>query len=522
MHTTVLSFIFILPTLLLLISSLNVGPFRSTKKIYDYSIFTVITALIASVVSIVQISTSGVTRLEYFTWNDLGLVLRLDSLSVTMYSMIAIIALVVFRYSRNYLNGHDLHAQFFGRLAFTIASVQLFVLSGNIAILFFAWIGTAVGLHSLLMFFPQREKSRLAARKKFVIARASEVSLLAAFVLLYMSFGTGDLNTIFTTLQNTNDYTQIPYLEATGLLLVLTACLKSVQVPFHAWLLDVMETPTPVSALLHAGLLNAGPFLIIRFSYVMEGTQIAWLALFIIGAFSALYGAVISSTQPTVKTSLAYSSIGHMGFSLMGCGLGIYSAALLHLVSHSFYKAHAFLSSGSIVDTYQTKNALRYSRKGNLVKVLLATVSAVALYLISTELWGGMENMSFQMLMLSAVILFGMINLQINAIDSNIKGRSIAYLLLISGIIINLFYFLEYVFHHYLGNEIPAVRVVNESLTLTAYIILGVYFITILMISYIPKKAQTSAIRVLRIHLKQGLYFNHIMNRALNALYMKK
>lgn len=522
MHTTVLSLIFILPTLLLLISSLNVGPFKITKKIYDYSIFTVITALIASAISIFQISTEGVTTLNYFEWNELGLSLRLDSLSVTMYTMIAIIALVVFRYSKNYLNGHDLHAQFFGRLAFTIASVQLFVLSGNLAVLFLAWIGTAVGLHRLLMFFPQREKSRLAARKKFVIARASETTLLAAFILLYMSFGTGDLHQIFETIKNTTDYTQIPYLEGVGFLLVLTACLKSVQVPFHAWLLDVMETPTPVSALLHAGLLNAGPFLIIRFSYVMETTQYAWLTLFIIGAFSALYGAVISSTQPTVKTSLAYSSIGHMGFSLMGCGLGIYSAALLHLVSHSFYKAHAFLSSGSIVDTYQTKNALRYQRNGNAAKIILAVISAIALYFVSTELWGGMENMSFQMLMLSAVILFGMINLQINAIDSNIKGRSIVYLLLISGIVINVFFFLENIFHHYLGNEIPPVRIAEDSLTLTAYIILAVYFVTILMISYIPKKAQTSTIRVLRIHLKQGLYFNHIMNRALNALYMKK
>ncbi|MDX1444935.1 proton-conducting transporter membrane subunit [Lishizhenia sp.] len=492
------------------------------NKIYNYSIFTVWTALIASAISIFQISTEGVTSIEYFTWNEVGLVLRLDSLSVTMYTMIAIIALVVFRYSRNYLNGHDLHAQFFGRLAFTIASVQLFVLSGNLAVLFFAWIGTAVGLHRLLMFFPQRAKSRLAAKKKFVIARASEATLLGAILLLYVSFNTGDIQQIFSALQNTSDFSQYPYLEGAGLLLVLTACLKSVQVPFHAWLLDVMETPTPVSALLHAGLLNAGPFLIIRFSYVMEGTQYAWLILFIIGALSALYGAVISSTQPTVKTSLAYSSIGHMGFSLMACGLGIYSAALLHLVSHSFYKAHAFLSSGSVVDTYQTKNALRYQRKGSFLKIILAVIGAIAVYLVSTEIWGGTESMNFQMLMLSTVILFGMITLQINAIDSDIKGRSVVYLLLISGVIINLFFFLEDVFHHYLGKEIPAVRVVDTSLSVTAYIILAVYFITILVISYLPMISQKSAFRTLRIHLKQGLYFNHIMNRALNALAMKK
>lgn len=519
---TVLSLILLLPTVLLLLSTFNIGPFKTTSKIYNFSIFTVYTALLASIVAIVEIIANGATQLDYFSINELGLSLRLDALSVSMYTMIAIIALVVFRYSRNYLHGHDKHAQFFGRLAFTIASVQLFVLAGNLATLFIAWVGTAVGLHRLLLFFPQRAKSKLAARKKFVIARMSELTLLGAFVLLYQSFGTGDLNSIFEALKNPANYAQYPYLEQAGLLLVLTACLKSVQVPFHAWLLDVMETPTPVSALLHAGLLNAGPFLIIRFSYLMEATSYAWLVLFIIGAFSALYGAVISSTQATVKTSLAYSSIGHMGFSLMSCGMGIYSAALLHLVSHSFYKAYAFLSSGSIVDTYQTKNALRYQRGGHPIKMVLAIISSIALYYASSQIWGGLNGMSFQMFMLSVIILFGMMNLQINAIDASNKTRASVKLVLISVFVINIFYLLENVFHLYLGETIPHVKAANDALVYTAYVILAVYLTTIAMLSYFPTVAQSETFRTLKIHLKQGLYFNHIMNRALNALQLKK
>ena len=522
MITLVLSSLILLPSLLLLLSSLNFGPFKSKIKMYNFSIFTMYLSLVASLVIIAQLIFGGSTTLQLFDYQNLGISLKLDTLSASMYTMIAIIGLVVVRYGKNYLHGHDHYAQFFGKLALTIASVQLFVLSGNIAILFLAWVGTSVGLHKLLLFFPQRAQSRLAAKKKYVIARLSDLSLLAAFACIYQVFGTGDLRAIFEGAKSTALSTNFVYGELACIFLVITACLKSVQVPFHSWLLDVMETPTPVSALLHAGLLNAGPYLIIRFSYLMEASNYAWVILIIVGALSALYGAVISSTQPTVKTSLAYSSIGHMGFSLMTCGMGIYPAALLHLMAHSFYKAYAFLSSGSIVDVYQTKNATQYSRNGKLLKIAVAVVSAFAVYSLSSLLWVGFEEMSFQLTILSVVILFGMLNLHINAIDSSNTKNSIFRLILTSAIVINSFYFFETLFHLLLGDTIPALRVTSPMLQNIAYIILGVYFLTILVLSYAPKLSNSNRLQNLKIHLKQGLYFNHIMNRALNALQLKK
>ncbi len=111
-----------------------------------------------------------------------------------------------------------------------------------------------------------------------------------------------------------------------------------------------METPTPVSALLHAGILNAGPFLALRMAYVLDTNRSATTALLVIGGITAVFASVVLLTQPSVKVALAYSSAAHMGFMLMVCGMGLYPAALLHLVAHSFYKAHAFLASGSVID----------------------------------------------------------------------------------------------------------------------------------------------------------------------------
>ena len=126
---------------------------------------------------------------------------------------------------------------------------------------------------------------------------------------------------------------------------------KSAQVPFHSWLPDTMETPTPVSALMHAGVINAGGFLVIRLSPLVSLSPIALDLLAVVGAATAILGSVVMLTQTSLKRSLAYSTIAQMGFMMLQCGLGAFSAALLHIVAHSAYKAHAFLSCGSVLDT---------------------------------------------------------------------------------------------------------------------------------------------------------------------------
>jgi NAD(P)H-quinone oxidoreductase subunit 5 len=212
----------------------------------------------------------------------LGISLRLDSISILMFSMIAIIGLIVVRYSLNYLDGDDRQGAFIGRLAATIASVQLFVLSGNLGILFLSWVLTSMSLHRLLIFYKERPGAVVAARKKFIVARLGDACLLAVVLLLYNQFETGNLEVIFTALKNAMATGQTPEgIELAAVLLAAAALLKSAQFPLHGWLIEVMETPTPVSALLHAGLINAGPFLIIRMAYVMEAGNSASIVLIV-------------------------------------------------------------------------------------------------------------------------------------------------------------------------------------------------------------------------------------------------
>ena len=130
---------------------------------------------------------------------------------------------------------------------------------------------------------------------------------------------------------------------------MLAAVLKSAQFPFHGWLPDTMETPTPVSALMHAGIINAGGFLIIRFSPLMAKAPHALELLAAVGGFTALFGSLVMITQTSVKRTLAFSTVAQMGFMMLQCGLGAFALALLHIAAHSLYKAHAFLSSGSVI-----------------------------------------------------------------------------------------------------------------------------------------------------------------------------
>ncbi|MFZ9683302.1 MAG: proton-conducting transporter membrane subunit, partial [Cephaloticoccus sp.] len=273
------------------------------------------------------------------------LVLRWDLLSAVMVTLVAFLGLAILRYSRRYLDGDPGQARFCGWLSATLASVLLLAVAGHLAVLIGAWIITSLCLHRLLLFYPQRPGARFAARKKFVISRLGDAALIAATVLLYRQYGTLEFDSLFAAVAARPD----PVLSIVTALLGLCAMCKSAQLPFHTWLPDTMDTPTPVSAFMHAGIINAGGFLLIRLAPVTAYSPGVMTGVAIIGALTAAFGAVVMLTQPAVKRALAYSTIAQMGFMIMQCGLGATGLALVHLVGHSLYKAHAFLNSGSTV-----------------------------------------------------------------------------------------------------------------------------------------------------------------------------
>ncbi len=355
---------------------------------------------IASIVSVIFI---GAGTSPTFGYAGFGFSARIDALSVVMMSLVSFVGWVVLRYVRNYLSGEARQGTFLGWMCLTIAAVLLLVSSGNLVQLMIAWSCTSLFFHKLLLFYPERFQARRAARKEFLTARSSDYALLVAVILLGWSFGTGDVAQILSAVTLGENSGLV--LWATGFIAV-AAILKSAQFPSHGWLTEVMETPTPVSALLHAGLINAGGFLLTRFADVMLLNSGVMAALVGIGGFTALFGCVVMLTQPAVKTSLAWSTISQMGFMIFQCGLALFPIALLHIVAHSLYKAHAFLSAGDAVE-----NVTQISRPGPIAPPSLKAVSsaflvALGIYMVIGVITG-LQEKSPQAIALGGILIFG-------------------------------------------------------------------------------------------------------------------
>ena len=307
---------------------------------------------------------------------------KLDAVSSVMVVLVSFLGAVVLRFSRHYLAGDPAQAKFFSWMSLTLASVLTLVISGNLLILFAAWVSTSLCLHRLLLHHPGRAGAVFSARKKFVFSRLGDACLLVASLLLFRAHGSWNFDEIFASVAAGNT----GGLPAVGFLLVACASLKSAQFPFHSWLPDTMETPTPVSAFMHAGVINAGGFLIVRFSPLFAHASGALNLLVVIGTVTAAFGAVVMLAQPGVKRALAYSTIAQMGFMLLQCGLGAYGLALIHIVAHSLYKAHAFLTAGSTVGAVPRAAiplATPALTLGVLVGGLIATGGATALHMLA-------------------------------------------------------------------------------------------------------------------------------------------
>ena len=484
---------------------------------------------VSTIATFISISTAvlcGIIVLQYGLFEseqlaiaNLGFSIRLDSLSFIMLIMIALLGFIIIKFSGNYLDGDQRQGAFIGRLAATIASVQLMVLSGNLGILMISWVLTSISLHRLLVFYRDRPGAQIAARKKFILARMSDLSLLTAIIMIYNYFGTGNFEAIFNAIKETS-IQNLPFsaIEGPAIFLALAALLKSAQFPTHGWLIEVMETPTPVSALLHAGLLNAGPFLIIRMAFIMDASTIAPIILIIIGGITALFGSVVYLTQTSVKTALGYSSIAHMGFSLMTSGLGVYSAALLHLVAHSFYKAHAFLSSGSVIDVIRGSKVAKPSQSTSPMKIALGMTLSLLLYTGFAILWGINPVKQLPLLVIGVVIMLGLARIFTSAINLNGGANIIIQGSLMALMVTVAFFSLESALHYILSSQLPGTTIMSTGKQISAILVLITFCLAIFAQIIGPSLSQTPFYRTLAIHIRNGLYINTIFDRLIGAL----
>lgn len=272
-------------------------------------------------------------------------IVRLDALAVTMALLVSFLGAVVLRFAARYLEGDPARPRFLSWMGLTLAAVLTMVVSNHLLLLAGAWLATSLSLHRLLLHHPDRPGAIFAARKKFVFSRIAELLLLTATLLLHQGHGTWRIDELAASIAAGNH----AGLPAAALLLALCAMLKSAQFPFHSWLPDTMDTPTPVSAFMHAGIINGGGFLVLRLAPVFTAAPVSLHLLAVVGSVTAALGAIVMLAQPGVKRSLAFSTIAQMGFMMIQCGLGAWGLALLHLVAHSLYKAHAFLHGGSTI-----------------------------------------------------------------------------------------------------------------------------------------------------------------------------
>lgn len=259
---------------------------------------------------------------------------------------VALLGTVLVGYSARYLDGEPRAAVFAGWLLAALGGAMFVLATDNLLLLALGWVTTSLALQQLLTFCPGRPWALIAAREKFLVARGADLLVMVATVLLATRAGTlhlGELHRLATAgaLGSTERWAV--------LLLAIAALLKCAQVPFHGWLLRVVESPTPVSALLHAGVVNLGGFVLLRMAPLLAEVPPAMWLLVVVGGLTASIGALASSAQPSVKLALSWSTVAQMGFLMVQCGLGLWEMALLHLVAHSAYKAHAFLSAGSSV-----------------------------------------------------------------------------------------------------------------------------------------------------------------------------
>jgi NAD(P)H-quinone oxidoreductase subunit 5 len=490
------------------------------KMVKSLGIISAAVSIIIAAVSGFLVVENGLLETAFIGFKNIGLSLRLDAVSIIMFAMIALLSFIIIKYSFNYLDGDKRQGVFIGRLAAAIASVQLLVLSGNLGLLFLSWVLTSMSLHRLLVFYRERPGAIIAARKKFILARLGDVFLLMAVITLYTQFGTGNLEVIFQSIKNSlASGLSIEGIETPSILFAVAALLKSAQFPTHGWLIEVMETPTPVSALLHAGLLNAGPFLIVRMSFLMDASSYAPVILIILGGLTALFASVVFLTQTSIKTALGYSSVAHMGFSLLVCGLGVYPAAMLHLVAHSFYKAHSFLASGSVIDVIRSSKVTASKRTGSPLKILLGIVLAIGVYTGFALVWGIDPVKEFSLLIIGAIIVLGLSRIFTSAFDSNGGINLIIRASVIALMVTTAFFVLESAMHYLMVSQVPELVKPGGIKIIFISTILAIFAITVFIQILAPAFTEKSQYRALTIHIRNGLYINTVFDRTVRALY---
>lgn len=479
---------------------------------------TALLSLLAALGLVAALMYAGPGSSQLVGLSGIGLMARLDVVGVTMTTLVAFVGWIVVRYAGTYLDGEARQGPFTGWLCLTLASVLLLVGAGGLVQFVLAWIAAGACLQRLLMFYPDRAAARRAARKSRIVSRLADLALIGAAVLLALAYDTTGIAVVLEVAARGEGGSLA--VTAAGLAAV-AAVLKSAQFPFHGWLTEVMEAPTPVSALLHAGVVNAGGFLLIRFADLMLLAPGVLALLVVLGGFTALFGSLVMLTQPAVKTSLAWSTVAQMGFMILQCGLALFPLALLHVVAHSLYKAHSFLASGGAVERV---TAIR--RPGPVAVPDAGAVGrafAVALTIyVFIGLGFGLTHKSPQIIALGAILIFGVAYMLAqgfaDAAPTALTRRTALYAVLTSGA----YFALQMAATRLTEGALPAPPPpgpLEWGLTILAVLSFGAVAVVQAMF---PLWAHHPAAAGLRVHLSNGFYANAAFDRLIGGWAVRR
>lgn len=441
-----------------------------------------------------------------------------DTLSLTILALVALLTALVARFSTNYLFGDARQGSFFRWLALTAGAFMLVVVAGDLLTFALAIILTGTGLNRLLTYYRRRKPALMVAHKKLMFSRAADVCLLAATLLV--GFGAGTLSFEALAVAVASDEAVLNWqLHLAAWLIAGYAVLKTGQFPFHGWLLQVMEAPTPVSALLHAGIVYSGPILVLRTHELLLADGAALVVLLLVGLVTVTLAALAMLTQTAIKSALAWSTAGQLGFMLVELGLGLFVLALLHLLAHSLYKAHAFLSSGSIVD--QLRAPAPVARGSLSAGQWLAVLAASALVTFGVAaLWGITLLTEPALLALGAILSVALTQL---LAAGHSLGLGVALWLRLGGLtalVATLYFGLHSLFAHFYSDVLSPIPDTASAfqhllIALVAGVFLGLSFLQTVLIP----RSDAVWLQRLYVHLYNGLYIDLPVERLVYRIW---
>ena len=275
--------------------------------------------------------------------------LYLDALSLVMMLVITVVGFLIHLYSTAYMEGDEGYSRFFAYMNLFTASMLVLVLADNLLLLYLGWEGVGLCSYLLIGFWYRDPENGYAARKAFVVTRAGDTAMLIGLILLATTLGTLDIQEVLTSAEQ-------EWQPGAGLALAASALLlagavgKSAQLPLQTWLPDAMAGPTPVSALIHAAtMVTAGMYLIARMNTLYVLAPAVQLAVAVVGALTLLLAAFAALSQRDIKRILAYSTMSQIGYMFLALGVGAWSAAVFHFMTHAFFKALLFLAAGALI-----------------------------------------------------------------------------------------------------------------------------------------------------------------------------